>query len=148
MHELNNLNGKILAQLNNSTKKSPHRSDEFAISKGFRSYLEKKYGLEYAFRSGDKFLKVGFKFFLRVVVVLFIWFYLIKKDHDFEVKRFFNKTDYTTILIDSDQTSTFQFKLQNLRTKSYNINEKLDKLTVKGETVLLFKLTVDNKKLV
>ena len=64
------------------------------------------------------------------------------------MKRFFNKTDYTTILIDSDQTSTFQFKLQNLRTKSYNINEKLDKLTVKGETVLLFKLTVDNKKLV
>ena len=123
-NELKRLNGRILYNLNNSTKKSPHRQEEFKISKSLISYLVNKYQLGNKFISGENFLK----------------------DHDFFLTRFFNETDYSTIFIDHNKRNTFEFKLKNPRTRTYNINEYLNTFSPKEEKVLVFKLTVDLKK--
>jgi hypothetical protein len=113
-----------LYNLNNSTKKSPHRQEELKISKSLISYLVNKYQLGNKFISGENFLK----------------------DHDFFLTRFFNETDYSTIFIDHNKKSTFEFKLKNPRTRTYNINEYLNTFFTKRGTVLVFKMTVDLKK--
>ena len=51
------------------------------------------------------------------------------------------------LYIDSNQKSTFEFRLNNPRSRSYYINERLDKFLLKEETSLIFKFTVDLKKL-
>jgi hypothetical protein len=59
LKQLKRFNNRILKNLDNSTKKSPHRREEFKISKSFRSYLEDFYELGYSFSCGSQFLKVN-----------------------------------------------------------------------------------------
>ena len=68
------------------------------------------------------------------------------RDHSLEINRYFNNRNFTTIKTNNNNQSSFYYRLSIERSKSFSINERMEKKKFKGrKNVLYFNLTRDVK---
>ena len=123
--EMNAINYLILKNLYSSRKKSPIICCKFEPSNQLAKYLKQHYCISNKFMDGSSFLK----------------------DHCFEIVRFFNENDYSTIYINNDGKSSFKIKLTKPRKLNF-LNNALEKKSILYKNILHLKFTVDDKKVV
>jgi len=123
LNKINEINEIILSKLTNSSTQSIFVKEKYETSKKFSDYLADRYNLGNKYICGDKFLK----------------------DHSIHQSRYFNERNYTTILIDEHNVSSFMFKLAKPRRKSFSINSKMEKTTFVGNHTIHIRFTRDNR---
>ena len=120
---ISEINQIILSNLTNSSKRSLFVKERYEASAKFSHYLADRYNLGNTYICGDNFLK----------------------DHSFQLNRYFNERNYTTIFIDEHNVSSFKFKLAKPRRKSFHINSKMEKATFIGKHTIHIRFTRDNR---